>query len=148
MVRPQTFDRKKRVSNPRTARYATQRRIVRKSRARYSNIKRVGAAVLGLLVLFMGYVLLTSMLTGLSYAVARAAHQRETMLEETMRLDDRIAALRSDDRLSTVAARLRMSDPQQFAVVHVPHPSTIADRPHVAMLSSLAGLLVPAPAPR
>jgi cytochrome c-type biogenesis protein CcmH/NrfG len=137
------LNRPVRVRNPRTARNATHRRIVRKSRARYANIKRVGGAILVLLVLFMGYVLLTSTLTGLSYAVARAAHQRESLVEETMRLDDRITALRSDDRLSAIAVRLKMSDPQQFAVVRLSRPAVVGKQRHLAVLSSLAGLFVP-----
>jgi hypothetical protein len=144
VIQPRQVDRSARVRNPRAARAATRRRIVRKSRARYSSIGRVAAAVTGLLVLFMGYVLLTSTLTGLSYAVARASHQRESLLEETMRLDDRIAALRSDDRLSAIAARLKMTEPEQFAVLHVRRATQVAEQPRVAVLSSLAGLFVPA----
>lgn len=147
MIARQTAQRAPRVPNPRTARGATHRRIVRKSRARYSNIKRVAAAIGGLLVLFMMYVLLTSMMTGLSYAVARASHDRELLVEETMRLDDRITALRSDDRLSAIAARLKMTDPQQFAVVHVSPPAPAANARRVALLSSLADFFVP-PAPQ
>ena len=143
MIAPQPHKRSVRVRNPRTARGATHRRIVHKTRARYSSIKRVGGAIFGLLVLFMGYVVLTSSLTGLAYAVARAEHQRESLLEESMRLDDRIAALRSDDRLSYIAGRLGMIEPASFAVVRLSRPA-VADRPHVAMLSSLAGLLAPA----
>lgn len=144
MIQPQRHNRSVRVRNPRTARGATQRRIVHKVRVRYSNIKRIGAAIGGLLFLFMGYVLLTSSLTGLSYAVARAEHQRETLLEDSMRLDDRIAALRSDDRLSTIAARLKMSEPASFAVVKLGRPLPVNDRPRVAVLSSLADFFVPA----
>lgn len=147
MIAPQRYERP-RVRNPRTARNATHRRIVSKTRARYSSIQRVGAAIFGLLVLFMMYVLLTSTLTGLSYAVARAAHRRESLLEETMRLDDRIAALRSDDRLAFIAARLKMIEPDSFAVVRLAHPATVADHPHVALFSSLADFFVPAAARR
>lgn len=144
MIQPQRYNRSVRVRHPRTARGATHRRIVHKVRVRYSNIKRIAAAIGGLLALFMGYVLLTSSLTGLSYAVARAEHQRETLVEESMRLDDRIAALRSDDRLSIIAARLKMTEPANFAVVKLGRPSPMTDRPHVAVLSSLAGFFVPA----
>ncbi|MEO6836694.1 MAG: hypothetical protein ABI231_12425 [Candidatus Tumulicola sp.] len=143
MIQPRYFDRPVRVRNPRVARAATQRRIVRKSRARYSSIVRVSVAIGCLLVLFMGYVVLTSTLTGLSYAVAKGQHQREAMLDETMRLDDRIAALRSDERLSVLASRLGMKDPERFAVVRLRRPQ-VPDRPRVAVLSSLAGFFVPA----
>jgi hypothetical protein len=92
----------------------------------------------------MGYVVLTSSLTGLSYSVARAAVQREALQEETMRLDDRIAALRSDDRLAEMAARLGMREPQQFAVIHPEIPRVAKAGPHFPVLSSLAGFLAPA----
>jgi hypothetical protein len=144
VIQPRSFDRQARVRNPRVARAATQRRIVHKSRARYSNITRVSAAIGGLLFLFMMYVLLTSTLTGLSYAVAKAEHQRTAMQEETMRLDDRIAALRSDDRLSALAARLKMIEPERFAVIRLSRPQIALDRPRVAVLSSLAGFFIPA----
>ncbi|MBV8118299.1 MAG: hypothetical protein JOY69_04350 [Candidatus Eremiobacteraeota bacterium] len=143
MVPARKLERPIRVRNPRIARAATLRRIRHKSRARYSSITRVGAAIGGLLFLFMIYVLLTSMLTGLSYAVAKAEHQRENVLEETMRLDDRIAALRSDDRLSVLAMRLKMAEPQRFAVVRLSRPPVALEHPHVAMLSSLAGFIIP-----
>jgi hypothetical protein len=144
VIQPRYLDRPVRVRNPRVARAATQRRIVRKSRARYSDIVRVSIAIGALLALFMGYVVLTSTMTGLSYAVAKAHHQREAMLEETLRLDDRIAALRSDERLSVLAARLGMKDPERFAVVRLVRPEVASARPRVAVLSSLAGFFVPA----
>lgn len=115
--------------------------MVHKSRARYANVARLGAGIGLLLAIFMSYVVLTSSLTGLSYALSRAQDRREALVEETMRLDDRIAALRSDDRLSSIAARLGMRDPQRIAVVKlsVPH---LPDRSHVAVLSSLAGFFM------
>jgi hypothetical protein len=144
VIQPRTFDRPARVRNPRTARAATHRRIVHKSRARYSNIVRVAMTLGFLLSLFMGYVMLTSMLTGLSYSVAKARHDREALQEETIRLDDRIATLRSDDRLSVVAAHLGMKEPQRFALVRLSQPQVADGRPHFAVLSSLAGFFMPA----
>ncbi len=133
-----------RIANPRAARGATQRRIVRKSRARYTGVVRVSTALTGVLALLMGYVVLTSTLTGLSYAVATARAQREALQEESMRLDDRIAALRADDRLSVLAARLGMREPQSFAVVRVEAPTVARVRSRFPMLSSLAGFFAPA----
>ena len=143
MVQPRFFDRPARIANPRTVRAATQRRIVRKSRARYTGVFRVSTALTAVLFLLMSYVVLTSSLTGLSYAVGKARVQREALLEETMRLDDRIAALRSDDRLSQLAARLGMKEPQQLAVVRVEPPRVARVRPRFPVLSSLAGLFAP-----
>lgn len=126
------------------ARGATHRRIVHKSRARYAGILRVATAIGCLLTLFMFYVVLTSVLTGMSYAVAKAHQQREALLEESMRLDDRIATLRSDDRLWSLAARLQMKDPQRFAVVRLNRSPSADSHPRVAVLSSLAGFFMPA----
>ena len=120
----------------------------RASRARYATLVRMLAVLLCILFLLMGYVVLTSSRTGLSYAVARAAAQREALQEETMRLDDRIAALRSDDRLAELAARLGMRQPQRFAVVREDEPRIARAGSHFRLLSSLAGFLVPAVAAR
>jgi hypothetical protein len=143
VLAPRVLERS-RIPNPRTVRAATHARIARRSRARYAGVTRVFGVLSCVLALLMVYVLLTSSLTGLSYAVAKAAAQREALQEETMRLDDRIAALRSDDRLAALAARLGMREPQALAVVRLEQPRVAPSRPRFAMLSSLAGLLVPA----
>lgn len=144
MLAPRFFEHRARISNPRTVRAATQRRIGRKSRARYAGLTRVLAVLACVLALLMGYVVLTSSLTGLSYAVAKVSAQREALEEETMRLDDRIAALRSDDRLSALAAHMGMREPQSFAVVRLDPPRVARVRPSFPILSSLAGFFVPA----
>jgi cell division protein FtsB len=144
VIAPSIFERSSHLGRPRSVRAATQRRLGRKSRARYAGVTRVSAALSCVLFLLMIYVLLTSSLTGLSYAVAKAQTQREALQEETMRLDDRIAALRSDDRLAALAARLGMRDPQQFAVVRVEPPRVARAGPRFPMLSSLAGFFAPA----
>jgi hypothetical protein len=144
MVAPRFLERSKRIVNPRTARAATQRRLMRKSRARYSSVTRVLGGLTCVLLLLMSYVVLTSSLTGLSYAVAKAGAQREALQEETMRLDDRIAALRSDDRLSALAARMGMREPELFAVVRVEPARVARARQRFAIFSSLAGFFAPA----
>jgi hypothetical protein len=145
VIQPRALPQQRpRVSNPRVARAATQRRAVRKSRARYTDCLRAGRVIGVLLVAFMSYVVLTSSLTGLSYAVASAERQKENVQLESMRLDSKIAALESDDRLSALAAKLGMRDPDRFAVVRLPQQRPAADRSHVAVLSSLAGMFLPA----
>lgn len=89
----------------------------------------------------MLYVTLTAHLTSLNYAVAKAERQRADLQAETARLDDELAALRSDDRLARLAARLHMTDPQEFAVISLPVPVRHEDDAHLAFLSGLASLL-------
>jgi cell division protein FtsL len=144
MLAPRLVERRPRIANPRTVRAATRRRIVRKSQARYAGVARIMVLLTAVLALLMSYVVLTSSLTGLSYAVAKGSAQREALQEETMRLDDRIAALRSDDRLAELAARMGMREPQQFAVVRIEPPRVARARPRFPVLSSLAGFFVPA----
>jgi len=128
-----------RVPNPRTARAATARRMVHKSKVRYASIWRVSLAIGSLLAFLMVYVVLTSSMTGLAYAVVNAKHQREALQEETMRLDDRIATLESEERLSAIASKLGMRDPQRFALVRMPQPRA-NDSQQSPLLSSIAGL--------
>ncbi|MDP9024696.1 MAG: hypothetical protein M3N13_04915 [Candidatus Eremiobacteraeota bacterium] len=138
MIQPQFLDDRQRIRNPRTARNATKTRIVRNSRARYTAILRVCMVLGVVLVSLLGYVMLTSNVTSLTYSVAKAHHQREALLEDTSRLDERIAALRSQDRLASVAAKLGMHESQQFALVTLGVP-TIARSGSFPMLSSIAG---------
>jgi hypothetical protein len=143
LVQPRQLERKHRIPNPRAARAATHRRIDKKSKARYQNVLRISGVLTIVLAFLMGYVVLTSSLTGLSYAVANAKHERAEMQAETMRLDDRIAALRSDDRLAALATRLGMTDPQHFALVELPPAAQPSQERHLAAFSSLAGMFMP-----
>ncbi len=146
MIQARYIEQPARIRNPRSARTATHRRIVKKSRARYTTIVRVSLVLGFLMLVLMSYVVLTSSMTGLSYAVANAQHEREALQEESMRLDDRISALRSDDRLSAVAARLGMHEPQEVAVVRMPQARAgdPQSRDRIAVISSLAGFFMPA----
>jgi hypothetical protein len=101
-------------------REATRRRT-RRARSRLNApIVTVVAVVVGVLVPMLLYVALTSRLTSSSYALAREQNERSALLEETQRLDDRIARLRSPERLAAIASKLKMHDPGVYAVVRVP----------------------------
>lgn len=137
-----------RIEKPRSVAAATQRRRGRTARARSAVLARVCAVTFVVLALLMGYVVLTATFTGLSYAVSRNAATREALQEETIRLDDRIAALQSDARLADIAGRMGMHEPQRFAIVHLQMPQVARTPSHLPILSSLAGFLVPAIAAR
>lgn len=123
----------------RTARNATQRRVSRAARARYSTLLQFCTALGVVLVLVMGYVTLTARLTSLNYAVAKAQLERSTLQSQTARLDDEVAKLSSDDRLAQVAAKLHMQYPQQFAQVSLPAPPRERAPSRLAFFSGLAG---------
>jgi len=129
-----------RISNVRTAKHATQRRVSRAARSRYRALMRFCAVLAVGLTLVMGYVTLTAHLTSLSYAVGRAQRERAALQTETARLDDQVAALSSDDRLARIAAKLKMKDPQEFALISLPPATRPADRSHLAFFTGLASL--------
>lgn len=115
-----------RIKNPRSARTATQSRIVKNARARYSAIVRITVGLCVALVGVMSYVMLFSTATSLTYQLDRAHRSRDALLEQTARLDDRIAQAGSEERLAAIAAKLQMHDAQTFAVVHVEAPVVVA----------------------
>lgn len=140
-------ERKPRIANARTARNATQSRIVKNSRERYGGLMRVGAVLAVVLSGLMAYVMLTSNITRLTYAVAHADRQRAHLREQTARLDDKIASMRSDERLAAIARKLGMHEAQTFAVVRLGREPRVAARPF-PMLDSIAGWFHGAAAPR
>lgn len=131
--------RQPRVANVRSAKNATQKRRAHAVRSRYATISRFSAALVAGLVLVMTYVMLTANLTSLNYAVARAERERAGLQSDTMRLDDRLAQMKSDARLARVATTLHMRDPQQFALVKMPAPRAKGDDRHLALLSAISG---------
>lgn len=137
---------KPRIPNPRTARNATQKRIVKTNRARYGALVRVGAVLALVLSGLMAYVMLTSNVTSLTYADAKAHQDRDRLLAETARLDDRISAASSQERLAAMAQKLHMTDPQLFAVVKLPADQVTGS--HFAVIDSIAGWFSGAPHPQ
>jgi len=139
LASPRVEPRQPRIANVRTAKNASQKRRARAVRTRYASIWRFSAALVVALVLVMTYVMLTANLTSLNYSVARAERERAGLQSETLRLDDRLAQLRSDARLARVASKLNMHDPQQFALVQLPVPHAKSDERHLALLSAISG---------
>jgi len=65
------------------------------------------------------------------------AKDRARLLEETARLDDRIARLESRERLAGFAVRLHMAEPQTFAQVTVPPDAAPPSGHRIALLDWL-----------
>jgi cell division protein FtsL len=102
------------------ARHATRKRVRRAQRRNVVSFARVLAGI-GLLALpVLLYVMLTANMTSLNYRLAKAETERAQLLEQSQRLDDTLAHLRSPERLAAVAAKLNMHDPRVYAVVDPP----------------------------
>ena len=111
------------VPEPRRIVYVRDATIQRQRRTR----RRMRAPVLAMLTLtlaalvpLLAYVTLTANLTSLNYALARTDTERMALLEDSQRLDERIARLQSPDRLAALAGKLKLHDPHVYAVVRVP----------------------------
>ncbi len=103
-------------------RAATIRRVRRTRRRMRAPVLALLTLTIAALVPLLAYVKLTANLTSLNYALVRTDLQRTALLEDTQRLDERIARLQSPDRLAALAAKLKLHDPHVYAVVRVPEP--------------------------
>jgi len=119
------------------AREAARRRGRRTRLAHYAMPARIAIAFGVLLVPVMIYVLLMGNLTALNYSLAQVTQQKSALVEETVRLDDRIAQLQSRERLADLASRLHMRDPKVYAVVDVPGPVVAPPSNGIAFLGAL-----------
>jgi hypothetical protein len=103
-------------------RHATKRRARRTRRRMHRPILAIVTLVIAVFVPLLAYVALTANITSLNFALARASHERIKLLEDSQRLDDRIARLQSPERLAALATKLQLHDPHVYAVVRVPEP--------------------------
>jgi hypothetical protein len=103
-------------------RAATIKRVRRTRRRMRAPVLALLTLTLAALIPLLGYVKLTANLTSLNYALVRTDLQRTALLEDTQRLDERIARLQSPDRLAALAGKLKLHDPHVYAVVRVPDP--------------------------
>jgi hypothetical protein len=118
------------------AREAARRRGRRTRLQNYAMPARIALGFAIVLVPVMVYVLLMGNLTALNYSLAQATQQKTALVEETMRLDDRIAQLQSRERLADLAVRLHMRDPREYAVVDVPGPVVAPPSNGIAFLGA------------
>src|SRR5450631_49054 len=121
MIARQQVQSQPRIRNVRTARGATQQR--RKKSAQIRNLY-LGRFIMGLgavVVLLVGYVMMTANLASLNYSIQRAQTQRLALQDMIVRDEDRIATLRSQERLAGIAGKLGMHEAQQnYAIVQLP----------------------------
>ena len=110
-------------------RTSAERRVRRTRRRMHKPVLKVLTLALGVLVLLLAYVTLTTNVTSLTYAVARADRDRTALVDDTQQLDDSIVRLKSPERLAALAAKLKMHDPHVYAVVTLPEPKAAQPPP-------------------
>jgi len=141
MIAQRQLQPEPRVRNVRTARAASQTRRKKSAQQRYHHLGRFVFCLSAVVVLLVGYVMLMANLTSLNYSVARAEKDRVALQDQTARLDDRIASLRSQERLAAIANKLGMRDAQAYAIVQLPQPAKPVVTSRLAVLSTLGGWL-------
>lgn len=146
LAQRQLHQTKPRISQVRTNKNASERRRKTTTRLRYAHLTRFTCILMGVLLTLMSYLGLMANLTSINYAVARAAHERAVLQDQTLRLDDRLSQLRSHERLAQIAAHLGMQDPASYAIVRLPNaPVRETEPPRLAFLSTVAGWLKASP---
>ena len=137
MIAPQRVPQYE-IPRPRgRAKLATRRRSTRAKAQAYVDLGRIALAICVVVFPLMVYVMLTANLASTHYAVARAETRRTTLTEETQRLDDAIAQLELRERLATVAAKLHMHDPHEYAIVALPNPAAKPKPKGIAFLGNM-----------
>jgi cell division protein FtsL len=124
MIQPKVAPPQERVPPQRRIPKHARRRRRSVRLAHYSSTVRVLGALVAVLAPVMIYVMLTSNLTSLNYALAAAETQRAQLQQEVQRQDDQIAHLDSRERLAQVAAKLGMRDPLHYEIVSLAPPET------------------------
>jgi hypothetical protein len=118
-----------RLTGTRAGRNAVVRRRKKTQQLRYAGLFRILAFVgVSTLCVFV-YLGLMANVTRMNYELSHNAIDRAKLLDETARLDDRIARLETRERLAEFALRLHMREPQTFAEVTLP-PEAVAPPGH------------------
>ncbi|GAC1310536.1 MAG: hypothetical protein NVSMB21_18600 [Vulcanimicrobiaceae bacterium] len=117
-------------SAPRTAgtRSGRTAAVVRRERSRtrrYASFTRIFATAGMLTFAIVFYLGLMANVTRMNYELSKTVRTETTLVDESSRLDDRIARMVTRERLALLAKRLGMREPESFARVAIPveHPT-------------------------
>lgn len=138
MLATQRVEARPRIANPRRAQSATDSRFAHQQKRRYAGLVRFSAVLAVVFGIVMGYVMLTANLTSLSYRLAAANAHRAKLVDQTARLEDRLASLRSDEHLAMVAAKLGMHPTTQIAILRLPSQPLAQRTKQFAFIADIA----------
>jgi cell division protein FtsL len=101
---------------------AVTRRRARSRRDRYSAVVQIVATLAVLTLCVFVYLGLMANVTRMSYELTRNAQTRAKLIDETTRLDERLEALESRERLAQIAKSLGMKESAALTVARLPQP--------------------------
>jgi hypothetical protein len=121
IARPLPYDDEMpRRAGTRAGRAAVGERQARLRRRRYAALRRIAATAALATACIVAYLYLMANVTRMNYELTHVAADRARLVDESARLDDRIAALESPERLAKLAAQLHMHEPPTFAAIDAP----------------------------
>ncbi len=109
-------------SGTRAGRGAVNGRRAHGRRARYAGVARIVATLALLTLVVCAYLGLMANVTRMSYELTRNAQTRAQLVDETTRLDERLQALESRERLARIAKDLGMTESATLTVARLPQP--------------------------
>jgi cell division protein FtsL len=104
----------------RAGRGAVTKRRARSRRERYSSVVQIVATLAMLTLCVFVYLGLMANVTRMSYELTRNAQTRAKLIDETTRLDERLEALESRERLAQIAKSLGMKESAALTVARLP----------------------------
>jgi len=107
---------------PRTGSRAGHGAVTR--RERYSAVVQIVATLAVLTLCVFVYLGLMANVTRMSYELTRNAQTRAKLIDETTRLDERLEALESHERLAQIAKSLGMKESAALTVARLPQSPT------------------------
>ena len=108
----------------RAGRTAVEGRREMRRRARYAFLVRTVTAVFAVTLVVVAYLGLMANVTRMSYELTRNAQTRAKLIDETTRLDERLEALESHERLAQIAKSLGMKESAALTVARLPQSPT------------------------
>lgn len=117
------------ATGTRSGRTAAHVRRKRTRSLRFANFARIFTTVGALTLAIVVYLSLMANVTRMNYELSKNARAKTALVDESSRLDDKIARLVTRERLAVLATRLHMHEPQTFAQIALPVERT-APAPH------------------
>lgn len=108
------------ITGTRSGRTAAHDRRKRGRRMRYAGFARIFTTVGVVTVAIFVYLALMANVTRMNYELSKTVRAKTALVDESSRLDDRIARLVTPERLGVLAGRLGMRQPETFAEIALP----------------------------
>jgi len=137
IARPLPYEDVARPAGTRSGRTAARVRHKRIRTLRYASFARIFVTVGAVTLAIVVYLALMANVTRMNYELSKTIRAKTALVDESSRLDDRIARLMTRERLAVLANRLRMHEPQTFGEIELPVEQRVPEARGLAFLTWL-----------